>query len=98
MPRQNIALRLPSCRNENRQVLKRIDAISGRIDPHSGESGMSGKELSYLDTPVERGTLNERVPCKPDTIPRLKRRDNTVAYRREGVLCLDLCVKQVPTL
>ena len=37
----NITLRLPSCRNENRQVLKPIDAIRGRIDHHSGALGMS---------------------------------------------------------
>lgn len=32
---------LPSCRNENRQVLKGVNTISGRIDHHSGEAGMS---------------------------------------------------------
>src|SRR6185503_4988344 len=96
--RQNVELRLPSCRNENRQVLKRIDAISGRIDHHSVESGMSCKVLSDLDAPVERGTLDERVSCKPDAIPRLKRRDNTIGYWRDGVLRLDLSHKQVPTL
>jgi len=40
-PRENVVLWLPSCRNENRQVLKRIDTTIGRIDHHRGASGMS---------------------------------------------------------
>src|SRR6266404_8165681 len=40
--------------------------------------------------------LGERhVPYQPDTISRLERRSNPVDYRRDGVLCLYLCLKQV---
>ena len=43
--------------------------------------------------------LGERdVPYKPDTIPRLKCRSNPLDYRRDGVLCLHHCLKQVVAL
>src|SRR4029077_8140332 len=112
-PRQNVVLRLPPCHHHNRQILNWIDTICERSHRHGRGRAMSGKELSYLGTPVERvrhvepapriirrrGNFQNRllgdrhVPYKPDTIPRLERRGNTVDYWRDGVLCFHLCLK-----